>query len=303
MTDSTMKCDIVDAKTDFMNPQLLRVLSSSVFNPTPERLRTRAVEYQNNDNANVYAYIENGVYLGVVVFGICNHEATIFDIAVDTERQGEGIGSRLVDFIFKQFEVNRIFVETDDDAIGFYKKCGFTITDTKVRYDTLRYTCVCENDRISVQLRKAIFEDCPQIYAMQIESFRALLEKYQDYDFSPGAEKLERTIQRFQEPVTDYYLICRGEQQIGALRICDFGELCKLKQIFILPQFQERGYAQQAIHMVEVQYPNAKRWECDTILQEDKLCHLYEKMGYRKTGKTQRIKDGMDLVFYAKNMA
>ena len=45
---------------------------------------------------------------------------------------------------------------------------------------------------------------------------------------------------------------------------------------------------------------NGEKWELDTILQEKKLCYLYEKMGYQKTGKTEKIKDGMDLVYYAK---
>lgn len=151
-----------------------------------------------------------------------------------------------------------------------------------------------------VQLHKAVFADCAELYAMQRESFRALLEKYQDYDFNPGAEKLERTIHRFQEPITDYWWIYLNGTRIGAVRICNFGNLCKLKQIFILPEYQNRGYAQQAIRLVEKKYLDARRWECDTILQEDKLCHLYEKMGYRKTGKTRNLKWGMDLVFYTK---
>ena len=37
-----------------------------------------------------------------------------------------------------------IIAETDDDAIGFYKKYGFTVADTKVKFDTKRYVCVCE---------------------------------------------------------------------------------------------------------------------------------------------------------------
>ncbi|MFR1519292.1 MAG: GNAT family acetyltransferase [Clostridia bacterium] len=52
--------------------------------------------------------------------------------------------------------------------------------------------------------------------------------------------------------------------------------------------------------MIEQLYPSAERWELDTILQEEKLCYLYEKMGYKKTGQTQKIKAGMDIVFYAK---
>ncbi len=151
-----------------------------------------------------------------------------------------------------------------------------------------------------IRLKKAILSDCSEIYDLQVKSFRALLEKYQDYDFNPGAETIEKTINRFNESFTDYYFICIDTKNIGALRICNFDDLCKLKQIFILPEYQGNGYAQEAIIISESLYPNATRWELDTIKQEDKLCYLYEKMGYKKTGKEQKIKDGMDIVFYSK---
>ena len=154
---------------------------------------------------------------------------------------------------------------------------------------------------MAISLEKAVFEDCAQIYEMQIISFRALLEKYGDYDTNPGAEKPERTVQRFNEPATDFWFITLDDQPIGAIRICNFGALCKLKQIFILPKYQDRGYAKEAISLVESFYPGALRWELETILQEEKLCHLYETMGYMKTGRIDKIKEGMDLVYYAKD--
>ncbi len=55
--------------------------------------------------------------------------------------------------------------------------------------------------------------------------------------------------------------------------------ICKLKQIFILLEFWENGYAQAAIKISEGLYPNAKEWQIDTILQEDELCYLYQKNG------------------------
>ena len=153
---------------------------------------------------------------------------------------------------------------------------------------------------MTIGLDIATITNAQEIYDLQMKSFQALLEKYQDYDFSPGAEKLDRTIQRLQEPITDYYFISLEGKHIGALRICHFDKLCKLKQIFILPEYQGHGYSQKAIAIAESLYPTAEKWELDTILQEEKLCYLYEKMGYRKTGKVERIKNGMDLVFYAK---
>jgi len=52
--------------------------------------------------------------------------------------------------------------------------------------------------------------------------------------------------------------------------------------------------------MAESLHKNAVNWELDTIKQETKLCYLYEKMGYRQTGKEVKIKDGMDIVSYRK---
>ena len=153
---------------------------------------------------------------------------------------------------------------------------------------------------MAITLTKAKFENCPELYRLQIKSFRALLEKYQDYDFSPGAERIERTYERFHQSITDFWMISLDEKNIGAIRVCDFGTLCKLKQIFIVPEYQNCGYAQEAIKAVEAIYPHALRWELETILQEEKLCYLYDKMGYTKTSRVETIKEGMDLVYYAK---
>ena len=100
---------------------------------------------------------------------------------------------------------------------------------------------------MTITLEKADISDAREIYDLQIESFKALLNKYQDFDYSPGAEKPERTVQRLMEPITDFYFISLDGKHIGALRVCDFDSLCKLKQIFILPQYQGHGYAQKAM--------------------------------------------------------
>ncbi len=41
-------------------------------------------------------------------------------------------------------------------------------------------------------------------------------------------------------------------------------------------------------------------WALETILQEDGNCRLYEKLGYKPTGKVHKINDKMDLVSYIK---
>jgi len=70
--------------------------------------------------------------------------------------------------------------------------------------------------------------------------------------------------------------------------------------MFILPQFQNNGYAQEAITAIESLYSDTKIWELDTIKQEEKLCYLYEKMGFTRTGKERALQPGMTLIDYSK---
>lgn len=153
---------------------------------------------------------------------------------------------------------------------------------------------------MKVSLRKAEYSDCSVLHSIQVRSFVELLQRYEDYESNPAAEGLDQIQQRFEQPYTDYYLIQLDEVFIGMLRVCNFGKNCRLSPICILKDYQGKGYAQEAISQMELLYPNAKKWELDTIAQESKLCHLYEKMGYRRTGRVEHVKDGMDLVFYEK---
>ena len=50
-----------------------------------------------------------------------------------------------------------------------------------------------------------------------------------------------------------------------------------------MPEFQDKGIAQKAIWLCEEIY-GKEGWELETILQESKNCHLYEKMGYKSIG-------------------
>ncbi len=155
---------------------------------------------------------------------------------------------------------------------------------------------------MNVKLIPAKFEDIETILKMQIISFAEMLEKYQDYDTSPANESYDKILFRFNQPETTYYFINADNNRVGVIRIVDFkGERRKrISPIFILPEYRNRGYAQQAIIEAERIYGKSG-WELDTILQEKGNCRLYEKLGYIKTGKTEVINDKLTLVFYKKD--
>ena len=154
----------------------------------------------------------------------------------------------------------------------------------------------------TVTLQRAGADDCERLWQMQKTAFAALLERYRDYETNPAAESLPRMEQRLRQPETFYYFILADGETVGAVRVVDAkdGSRRRISPLFILPQSRRRGYAQAALHEAE-RIHGAGNWELSTVLQEKGNCHLYEKMGYHRTGQTEQINENMTLVYYEKD--
>ena len=156
---------------------------------------------------------------------------------------------------------------------------------------------------VSIHLKRATLSDAEALHRMQIEAFAGLLAKYQDAAINPACESLDRIREKLGQPYTRYYFILEGRRAVGGIRVVDHGDPSLRKAIsplFVLPECRGRGIAQQAIAAVErLHGPNG--WALDTILEEPGNCHLYEKMGFRRTGEVRRINPRMTLVEYEKD--
>ena len=152
-----------------------------------------------------------------------------------------------------------------------------------------------------IELKPVMREDIETVWKMQVEAFSELLKKYQDFETSPAAESIDKVIARFEQPWTTYYFIMSDDEKVGVIRVTDKkdGSRKRISPIWIMPKYRNKGYAQQTIREVERLYGSG-HWCLDTILQEKSNLYLYEKMGYHRTGRTEKINDRMDIVFYEK---
>ena len=155
---------------------------------------------------------------------------------------------------------------------------------------------------MNVRLIKATRSDMETIWRMQIKAFSELLKKYQDYGVSPACESFERIIEKYEMQCSFYYFILDNNVNVGVIRILDKqdGSRKRILPIWIMPEYRNKGYAQQAITEAE-RIHGKKHWKLDTILQEKGNCYLYEKLGYHQTGKTEQINERMTIVFYEKD--
>ncbi len=153
-----------------------------------------------------------------------------------------------------------------------------------------------------MKLVRATVNDCDKIWDMQIKAFADLLRKYQDYETSPGNEAKERIEAKLLQDYTYFYYIIEGDNIIGAIRVVDKkdGNRKRVAPIFIMKEHRNKGFAQKAFEEIETIH-GSDNWMLDTILQEKRNCYLYEKLGYQRTGKIEKINERMDIVYYEKN--
>lgn len=121
---------------------------------------------------------------------------------------------------------------------------------------------------MEVKVEKAMYDDAKYIFDIQVQSFKPLLNKYNDHETNPANETLEKVIERVNNPTGGFYKILSENKLVGAISIYCKGELqFWISPMFILPSYQGKGIAQKAIILTESIFPQAKSWELATIVE------------------------------------
>lgn len=121
------------------------VFCHCMYQPTAEKYQKKITEWMEEKNIIVYTAMGENKIKGMVVFRLCqNDTAEIIGIAVHPTYRLQGIGSALIKQVAKEYGIEKIVAETDDDAVLFYQKSGFDIQKTERQFlgeKAVRYTC------------------------------------------------------------------------------------------------------------------------------------------------------------------
>lgn len=119
--------------------------TSTVFLPTEEKFSIKAGQFFADNAVKIFACCNQDMIEGViVVFFAEQHKIEIVGIAVDLSARGKGIGSYMINQVIKDYGLRSVYAETDDDAVGFYRKDGFSITEFPKTYGdetVIRHKC------------------------------------------------------------------------------------------------------------------------------------------------------------------
>lgn len=155
---------------------------------------------------------------------------------------------------------------------------------------------------MKIELRRINENELKKAFKMHRKGFLPTFIKYKDWGFNPifqGYSKIKNYYNH--ENMFMYFIIC-DSIAVGQIWIYIKDDSVKLARLFVLKEYQNQGIATEAIRLAEQIFSDRQRWWLDTIKQEKNNCHLYEKMGYRQTGKEKRINRRMTIVDYEKEI-
>ena len=125
--------------------QTYEIYKHCMFMPTEEKFNKKIDQFLNDNSIKIFACFNQGRIEGVIVVSFVEQSIIeIIGIAVYLSSRGKGIGSYMINEVINNYSLLSVYLETDNDAVGFYQKNNFSITEFYETYDgetVVRYKC------------------------------------------------------------------------------------------------------------------------------------------------------------------
>ena len=128
-----------------LSEEAFSIYASCMYHPTYDEYKTQMEDYLLDSSVKVFVSENRGRKTGMMVLKLSEAAAEIIGIAVSDNARRKGIGKQLIQRVMKSENLESVKVQTDDDSIGFYRKCGFSEERIVIEYSdgsVVRYNCV-----------------------------------------------------------------------------------------------------------------------------------------------------------------
>lgn len=140
-----MKVAVCEDTDWLLSEEAYSIYAPCMYHPTCEDYRTQMEGFLQASSVKVFVYEDRGKKTGLMVLKISEDAAEIIGIAVSDNARRKGIGTQLIQRVMESEDLKSVKAQTDDDSIGFYRKCGFSDERIVIEYPdgaAVRYNCV-----------------------------------------------------------------------------------------------------------------------------------------------------------------
>ena len=147
-------CEIIRCmeKHWLTSEEAFSIYAPCMYQPAYEDYKSLMEKYFSDPSVKIFVCDMDGEKAGILVLkeieaaegSETGAEAEILGIAVRKDLRGKGIGKEMVCQVMETEHLKKITAQTDDDAIGFYRKSGFETERVVVEYpngSVVRYNC------------------------------------------------------------------------------------------------------------------------------------------------------------------
>lgn len=139
---SDLKHKILFRPIEISHHDLPYLISLSIGMPTEKKIQHVLTSYTTANHHLIGAFSGN-ILIGVIGIEITGKTCAIKHLAVAPPHRMKNLGKQLIMYVTHHFSLQHFTAETDDDAIGFYKKCGFQCKSFENQYGR-RFFCVLD---------------------------------------------------------------------------------------------------------------------------------------------------------------
>ena len=140
-----MKVAVCEDADWLLSEEAFSIYASCMYHPTYDEYKTQMEDYLLDSSVKVFVSENRGRKTGMMVLKLSEAAAEIIGIAVSDNARRKGIGKQLIQRVMKSENLESVKAQTDDDSIGFYRKCGFSEERIVIEYSdgsVVRYNCV-----------------------------------------------------------------------------------------------------------------------------------------------------------------
>jgi ribosomal protein S18 acetylase RimI-like enzyme len=122
----------------YIFPIIYEIFADVIYKPTEEKINNILMEYKSNKNKILFGFFINKKLIGIIGVNE-NGIIEILHFGIHKNYRNKKYGTKLMDYIRNKYSDKILYLTTDDDAIGFYKKYGYKSTEYYKENDGEKY--------------------------------------------------------------------------------------------------------------------------------------------------------------------
>ena len=149
-----------------------------------------------------------------------------------------------------------------------------------------------------MEIKRAVYEDLPQILDLQKLAYLSEAKLVNNYSIQPLTQTLIELQNEFDKNIILKLFDEENNKIIGSIRAYEENDRVYIGKAIVHPDYQNKGFGTKLLKTIETFYEN-KTFELFTSSKSERNLYLYKKIGYKEY-RREKITEEYDIIYLEK---